>query len=174
MNLLDIIILVILAYALYEGVREGLIIQGLSLVGIAIGVWFGAQYGSEVVSLFGISGEYSAVWGFIITLIITMVLVAIAARLIRGVLKFAGFAFLDNILGALLSICKYLLILSMLFSAFDIVNNAFTIVDDKEFEKSKMYRPIANISHWATPAWSWTQQQFETTKKEWEKSNSQE
>lgn len=174
MNVIDIIILIILAYALYEGVREGLIIQGLSLIGIAIGVWLAARFGGDAVAWFGIRGEYSAVWGFIVILILTIVLVAIVARLIRGVLRFAGFAFLDNILGAVLSICKYLLILSMLFSAFDIVNNAFTMVDDKEFERSKMYRPIANISHWATPAWSWTQQQFETTKKEWEKSNSQE
>ncbi len=174
MNVIDIIVLVILAYALYEGIREGLIIQGLSFVGIALGIWLGARYGDEAVSLFGIEGELSAVWGFVLVLVASIIVVAIAGHVIRRVMKFAGFAFLDNILGALLSICKYLLILSMLFSAFDIINNSFSMVDDKQFEQSKLYRPIANISHWATPAWSWTQQQFETKKEQWERENSRE
>ncbi|MFI3303688.1 MAG: CvpA family protein [Rikenellaceae bacterium] len=169
MNIIDIVTLTILAFALYSGAREGLIIQTLSFIGIAIGVYFGAKQGEYVASIFGISGDYSSVWGFVIVLFITIIAMGIAARLIRGVLKFAGFGFLDIILGAIMSSCKYLLVLSFVFSAFDSVNLSYTIVEHKDIERSKLYRPIANFSKIITPAWDWTQEQFEQSQKEFNK-----
>ncbi len=164
MNTIDIIILFILAYAVFRGVRDGLIIQGLAIVGIAVGMWFGGKFGDVLAKLIGIKGEYSSLWGFLIVLFISIVAVAVGARLLRKVLHYAGFGLLDVILGAALSVCKFLLILSVLFTAFDYVNKIYSVADKKIIDNSLFYRPIANITEWVDPAWDWTQKHLNLKK----------
>ncbi len=157
MNIIDIIILAILAFAIYQGVRDGLIIQGLAIVGIAVGLWIGNIFGDKCASLIGIKGDYSSLWGFLIVVFLTIIGVAIVARMVRKLLHFAGLGNVDVILGAILSVCKFLLILSILFAAFDHINNIYSLVEDKTINNSLLYRPIANITTWAAPAWDWAQ-----------------
>ncbi len=161
MNIIDLVILVILAYALYGGARNGIIIQGLSIVGIGLGIWCGTHFGDSIAKFMGFEKQYAAMMGFLIAIILTLLVVAIVARVVRQVLQFAGFGLLDLILGAILSVCKYLLILSVLFSLFDTINHTFKLVDHKQIEKSTLYRPIANISTYITPAWDWTKDQLD-------------
>ncbi len=161
MNVIDIIIILILAYALFEGFREGLVVQACSIVGIAIGVWCGAHYGDALANFLQIEGEYSSVWGFIIAVILTIIVVSIAARTARKVLRIAGLGAVDRILGMTISVCKVLLILSVLLSAFGFINSNINIVSSNTLAKSKLYHPIVKITNWATPAWHWTLEQFE-------------
>ncbi len=159
MNIIDIIICIILIYAIITGFREGLIIQACSIIGVIAGVVLGVRHGTTAAALFGISSQYNYIWGFIIVLIISAISISIAANLASKVLHFAGFGLLDALLGSALSLCKYLLILSLLFSAFDIVNNSFIIIPHQKLAQTKLYRPITNLSGWITPALEWGQQQ---------------
>ncbi len=171
MNAIDIVILAIIAFALYRGAREGIIIQVFSLVGIGLGIWFGTRMGSEIAAMVGISGGQSAIWGFVIILTLSIITITIAARLLRKVVKFAGFGLLDIILGAVLSAVKYMFIVSVLLTAFDTMNQTLKIVEHKHIEKSALYRPVANLrDQWLTPAWEWTQEQLGGEIKEMEKS----
>ncbi|MFI3248546.1 MAG: CvpA family protein [Rikenellaceae bacterium] len=161
MNAIDIIILLILAYALFEGFREGLVVQACSIIGIAIAIWCGAKYGDWIAALFQIEGEYSSTWGFVITLILAIILVGIAARLARKVLHFAGLGVVDHLLGMVISVVKYLIVMSLVLSAFGFINSNIEMVSSNTLAKSKFYQPIVNVTNWATPAWNWTLQQFE-------------
>ncbi len=161
MNAIDIILILILAYALFEGFREGLVVQACSIVGIAIGIWCGAHYGDALANFLQIEGEYSSIWGFIIAVIITILIVGVAARVARKVLRFAGLGIVDRLLGMFISLCKTLLILSLLLSAFGFINSNINMVNSNTLAKSKLYHPIVKITNWATPAWNWTLEQFE-------------
>ncbi len=160
MNSIDIFILLILAFAIYQGVKEGVIIQGLAIVGIAVGIWVGSKFGAECADYLNIKGGYSSIWGFAILVFVTVIALAIVARVLRKALQFAGFGLVDVVLGAALSMCKYLLVMSIVFTLFDYANHYYDVVDHKYIENSTFYRPIANITKWATPAWDWTQDQF--------------
>lgn len=160
MNVIDIILILILAYALFEGFREGLVVQACSIVGIAIGIWCGAHYGDVLAEFLQIEGEYSSVWGFIIAVIVALFLVSVAARVARKVLRFAGLGIIDRILGMAISLCKSLLILSVLLSAFGFINSNLNIVNSNTLANSRLYQPIVKITNWATPAWHWTKEQF--------------
>lgn len=160
MNVIDIIILLILAFAIFEGARNGLIIQGVSIVSVVLGIWLGMSCGGAVAKMFGITGGYASMWGFIIVLIATLLLLTVAAHMLRRLLQFVGFGLLDLILGAVLSTCKFLIILSLVFTMFDLINHTYVIVEHKQIEGSLLYRPIANISKLATPVWEWTQDQL--------------
>ncbi len=159
MTIIDIIISIILIYAIFTGFREGIIIQACSIVGVVAGIIFGVKYGTVAASLFGITSQYNHIWGFIIVLILTAISVSIAANFARKVIHFAGFGLFDAMLGVALSLAKYLLILSLLFSAFDMVNSTFSIIPPQNLAKSTLYRPITNLSSWIMPAMEWGQQQ---------------
>ncbi len=163
MNTIDIVILAILAFACYRGMREGIIIQILSLLGIGIGIWLGLSIGSNIASMLGIGGNYTSVWGFVIVLLLTIIASAILARILRKIIKFAGIGFIDIILGALLSMAKYVIVISMFLAAFDTINQSLPLVKHKHIEASKLYRPISNISDdWLAPSWEWAQKQLES------------
>ncbi len=166
MNVIDIIILLVVAYALFEGFREGIVVQACSIVGIAIGIWCGAQYGDALASLLQIEGEYSSVWGFVIAVILAIVVVSVAARLARKILHFAGLGVIDRILGMGLSLVKYLLIMSVLFSAFSFVNSNVEIVSSNTLAKSRFYQPVISVTSWLTPTWNWTLDKLEIDQKE--------
>ena len=55
-------------------------------------------------------------------LLAVVLLVAIAGRLVRKLCHFAGFGIADIVLGIAVSVLKYMLLLSVLFSAFDTLN----------------------------------------------------
>ncbi len=165
MNVIDIIIILVVIYALFEGFRDGLIVQACSIVVIAISIWCGARYGDLVASTLQISGEYSAVWGFVIAVILAIIAVSVGARIAKKVLHLAGLGPLDRLLGMLISLAKNLLIMSVLLSAFGFVNSNIKMVSNDTLSKSKFYQPIVNITNWATPAWDWTLEQLEIEQK---------
>ncbi|MFI3259098.1 MAG: CvpA family protein [Rikenellaceae bacterium] len=158
MNIIDIIILAILGYSAFLGIREGLIVQGLSIIGIGLGLWFGSLFGGAAATLFGIKGDYASLCGFLIVTIAVMIGVATGARILQKVLSFVGFGLVDKLLGGVLSVVKVTLILSVAFVAFDLINQLFDVVDHKIIEGSMFYRPITNIVNYVAPAWDWTQQ----------------
>ncbi len=161
MSVIDIIIVLILAYAIFDGFREGLVVQACSVVGLLISVWVGMRYGDLVARFLQIDGDHSSVWGFVIVVLLAILLVGVAARLARKILRFAGLGIVDRILGVAISVIKTLVIMSLLFSAFGFINRNVEIVNNNTLANSKLYRPIVDLTNWATPAWDWTKAQFE-------------
>ena len=79
-------------------------------------------------------------------LIVVVLVVAIAARLVRRLFHFAGFGVADILLGIAVSVVKYLLVMSVLFSAFSRLNADYTLVKRQTLDESRSYRPILRLS----------------------------
>lgn len=84
---------------------------------------------------------------------------AIAGRLVRRLFHFAGFGIADTLLGIAVSVLKYLLVLSALFSAFDTLNADYTLVSPETIEKSKSYKPVMRLSEAVFPFLEWVGEQ---------------
>ncbi len=160
MNYIDIIVLITLAFAIFNGWRKGAIVQICSLVGIVIGIWLATMYGAQVGAMLHMGEDYLSIGGFLVVLVGVLIGVAVLSRLIKRLSGVVGLGGLDVILGIALSICKFGLILSVLFSLFDAFNNKTNIVSVEILDDSKLFRPIANISDSIFPALDWTQKQI--------------
>ena len=132
MNTIDLIVCLILALAVWNGWRQGFVMQICSLAGIVAGIWLASRYG---------------------------VLVAVAGRLVRKLFHFAGFGIPDIVLGIAVSVLKYMLVLSVLFSAFDSLNEDYTLVGPQTIEKSKSYKPVMRLSEAVFPFLEWVGEQ---------------
>lgn len=155
MNAIDLIVCLVLALALWNGWRQGFIVQVCSLAAIVIGIWLAARYGATVGGWLRLDARFAAAGGFATVLVATVLAAAVLARLIRRLFHFAGFGLLDTVLGIAVSVLKYLLVLSALFAAFDSVNADHALVEARSIERSKSYKPILRLSELLFPFLEW-------------------
>lgn len=155
MNAVDLIVCLVLALAVWNGWRQGFIVQICSLAGIVAAIWLAARFGTVVGGWLRLDAEVASAGGFITVLVVVILAVAILGRLMRKLFHFAGFGIADTLLGIAVSVLKYLLVLSVLFSAFDSLNADYTLVGPQTIERSKSYKPVMRISEAVFPFLEW-------------------
>ena len=152
MNAIDLIVCLVLALAVWNGWRQGFVVQVCSLAGVVAGIWLAAHYGGRVGAWLELDEEFAAAGGFAAVLVAVVLAVAVAARLVR---RLAGLGIADILLGVAVSVLKYLLILSALFSAFDKLNTDYALVGPRTVGQSKCYEPVLRLSEAVFPFLEW-------------------
>lgn len=155
MNAVDLIVCLVLALALWNGWRQGFVLQICSLAGIVVGIWLASRFGAEVGGWLRLDEEVAAAGGFVAVLVAVVLAVAIVGRLVRKLFHFAGLGLADILLGIAVSVVKYLLLLSVLFSAFEKLNVDYSLVGPQTIEHSRSYKPIQRFSESLFPFLEW-------------------
>jgi colicin V production protein len=158
-NTIDLIVYLVLVLAIWNGWRQGFILQICSLAGIVAGIWIAARCGAVVGQWLNLDESISAAGGFVVVLVVVLLLVALAGRVLRKVFHFAGLGVFDYVLGVVVSVFKYLLIMSVIFSAFDSLNEDYTLVGPDKIQKSRTYEPIIRLSEKIFPFLEWVGEQ---------------
>ena len=159
MNTIDLIVCLVLILAVWNGWRQGFIVQICSLAGIVAGIWLAARFGAQVGGWMQLDAGVAAAGGFVTVLVVVILIVAILSRLVRKVFHFAGFGILDIVLGVAVSVLKYLLVLSALFTAFNSLNEDYCLVGPQTIEHSKSYKPVMRLSEAIFPFLEWVGEQ---------------
>lgn len=160
MNSIDLIVLLVAALALFDGWRLGFVTQLISLAGLAAGIWLAMHYGTQVGHLLRLDEDIATVGGFVVVLLASVIVTAIIARLLKQLCRFAGFGLPDILLGIALSLIKYLVLLSLLFSAFDSLNQDYTLISAQTVKESKFYRPVLRLADALFPFVEWAKEQI--------------
>ena len=155
MNTVDLIVCLVVVLAVWNGWRQGFIVQICSLAGIVAGIWLAARFGAEVGGWLRLDEGVAAAGGFVVVLVVVVLAVAIAARLARKLFRFAGFGVADIVLGIVVSLLKFLLVLSVLFSAFDRLNEDYCLVGPRTIDRSRTYKPVMRLSESLFPFLEW-------------------
>ncbi len=135
-----------LALAVWNGWRQGFVVQICSLAGIVAGIWLAARFGAQVGEWLRLDAEVAAAGGFVTVLVAVILVVAIAGRVVRKVFHFAGLGLADTLLGVSVSVLKYLLVLGVLFSMVDTLNRDYGLVEPQTIEQSRSYKPVRQLS----------------------------
>lgn len=151
LNTIDLIVCLVLVLAVWNGWKQGFIVQVCSLAGIVAGIWLAARYGADAGQLLRLDESVAAAGGFVVVLLAVILLVAVLARLLRRLFRFAGFGIPDVVLGIAVSVLKYGLILSVLFSAFDTLNEDYCLAGPATIEQSRTYKPVMHLSEAVFP-----------------------
>ena len=142
MNIFDLIVYIVLVYALWRGWQQGCVVQLCGLAGVVLAVWLAARFGPAVGAWCGVDAAVAAPAGFVVVLLAVLILVAVAGRIVRKVLHFAGLGVADVLLGIALSVVKYALLLSVFFTAFARLNDDFRFVEPQQIYGSRTFRPL--------------------------------
>lgn len=142
MNTIDFIVCLVLALAVWNGWRKGFIVQAGSLVALVAGLWLAVHYGSAVGGWLKFDPLVQFVGGFIVLFLGCILVVAVVGRLLKRLSRFAGFGWLDTVLGIAISVLKYMLVVSVFFAALEKLNVGHWLISSRTIETSKSYKPV--------------------------------
>ena len=106
MNGIDLIVVLALLPALWNGWRQGAVVQLCSLLGVAAGVWLAWRTGAAAGAWLRLDEAVAAPVGFVVVLTATILAVAVAARIVRKLGRLAGLGWLDAMLGVVFAVVK--------------------------------------------------------------------
>lgn len=127
MNLLDIILLVIVAAGLFTGYRRGILSQAASLVGIILGIIMCRIFGGAMARAFTspTDTEQTLVAVNIMCYLLVLIVCYMGMRAISGTIrtmfKALHLGIIDNIAGAVFRALEWLFALSMLLNVLQVI-----------------------------------------------------
>lgn len=151
MNIFDIIVYVALVWAVINGWRKGFLLQMASFIAVIVGLFLAFEYGKPVGIYLGFENPMAAIVGFLVIFLSALVVITIAAYLMRTILRFSGLGKADVILGILFSVVKISLIVGVLFSGFAVINREYTLVERHTVEESLLFTPMVRVVDAFTP-----------------------
>ncbi len=147
METIDFAIILLVLWSVYHGWKQGFFKELISMVGFFIGLFFafrlysafGAYLVPDVSSAIG--GYLGKALAFVLIWIIVPILLGVVANILTKSLQGLHLGRLNAICGSAISLLKYLILISFVFSAMDYVG----IMDPKKKSASKLYQPVASI-----------------------------
>lgn len=150
-NFFDVVTLLVGLWAVISGWRRGVILQVGSLLGILLSLYLAAHYGQTVGQMLHFGAGWATVGGFIVVALLTLIAVALLGRLLRKLFQFAGLGLMDILFGILISLVKWLLLLSAIYTAFGALNRTLDLVEREAFDRSRTYGPVCRVAEWVMP-----------------------
>ncbi len=151
--MLDLFIIVVILWSLYNGWRAGFIREALSTTGLLTGL-LGASFvysalGDTLVIATGnqVNMVTNIIAFFILWIIIPLIL-GFAATLLTKMLGKLHLGSINSATGAALSFIKYLCLLSCILTAM----HSLDILNEERVQKSVCYPPVSGVLSWAVDA----------------------
>lgn len=140
--MIDLFILIVVVWALFNGWKTGFIKEVTSTIGTLVGLFIAA-------TCYSIFGEYLAVDGsetnmvtsiiaFFLLWIVVPIVLGFVANVVTKSLKGMQLGMPNSILGALVSVLKYILILSCVLNVMQSLN----ILNTEKAESSRLLSPV--------------------------------
>lgn len=150
MNVLDIIFLIPLLFALYRGFKKGLIHMIASLLALILGI-VGAMklrplFASLLDSIFSIAPEHVNVIAFAVAFVVIVLVVHIVAFLVEKLVKAVALNFINRMLGMAFGVIVTAFVISMILWPLNQVNEEKQIIKPGHIENSLLYKPLSGFA----------------------------
>ncbi len=147
---LDIIILTPIAFGLVVGIWRGLVKEVTAMGAILVGVIFAKVFAPDLAELlietFAWSKEVMLLVCYVIIFVVVTLSLHFISKLITKFLKKISLGWLNHLLGALFGGFKWALLVSVLLTCFDLLDQKFEILQPNVKESSWAYEPIKAIA----------------------------
>jgi membrane protein required for colicin V production len=150
MNVIDIIILVPLAFFAYRGFTKGFFISVAMLAGLLLGFYAAINF-SELMADFltnrlNLASNNIKFIAYITTFLLAVVLVYLLGQFLSGLAKTAGLGLVNRLGGALLGIVKGLIIVSTFLLLLAKIDPKAQLVSQKTRDESISFKPVLSIA----------------------------
>lgn len=150
MNILDIIFLVPLLFALYRGFKKGLVHMIASLLALVLGI-FGAMklrplFASFLDSLFNINPDHINMIAFAVAFVSIVIVVHMAAFFVDKLIKAVALNFVNRLLGMAFGVLVTAFVISMILWPVNQVNSQRQLIKQKHIEGSLLYKPLSSFA----------------------------
>jgi len=152
MTVIDIIILVLLALAVFKGIKDGLMRQLGGIVGLILGIFLAGRFSAMLSGWLHrvaptLSENVVKVLSFIVIIVVVCLCVVLLSRLLEKVIKITTLGWINRLLGVLLSVSAVVLLIGVIISVIEYVNTTwFILISPEQMAKSKGVQIISSIT----------------------------
>lgn len=156
MNLLDILILIPIAFGIWRGFKKGFIIELFTFLALFIGLYAGIHLSDGVSSFlqdtFSITSEYLPTIAFTITFLLIGAMVYFAGVAIEKAVKAVSLSLPNRLLGSVLGALKMILFVGTAIILLESYDEKSDIISEDTKEGSLLFLPVENTTAFAIPA----------------------
>lgn len=150
MQVLDIILLALFIPGIIHGAAKGLVTQIVSLVSVFVGAIVAGRFAPDLTQVamlqFGSEEKVTYIICFIVIFLACALVMALVGHLITKLFKIATLGWLNRLLGAVFAILTTALVLGLLISAFEGLNESWNLVDPEKLSGYKIYPVLRDFS----------------------------
>lgn len=156
MNLIDLIIIIPIAWFAYRGFKKGLILEVFSLLSFFAGIYSAIHFSDFASNLlsenFKIKSEYLPLISFALTFLAVVILINLLGRLITKLVNAVALSSVNKIVGAAFSVLKIALVLGVVLGFINTANEKFQFMSEETKESSLLYHPLIKTTETVLPA----------------------
>jgi membrane protein required for colicin V production len=150
MNILDIIFLVPLLFALYRGFKNGIIHMAASLAALVLGIFLAIKlrplFASLLDSVFDIAPQNMNVIAFSVAFVTIVIVVHLVAIFFEKLVKAVALNFINRLLGMGFGLLVTAFVISMILWPLNKVNEEKQIIKPERIEGSFLYKPLSEFA----------------------------
>lgn len=156
MNFFDIILGSLLAFGLYKGFRNGLLVELASFVSLLLGIYLAVQFSSFTAkSLAGFvhwNPKTIQIIAFLLTFVAVVIGISFLAKILTKIVRFAYLGWINKLGGGFFRLLKTILILSVFQNLFEKINFNQTFAKKETLDQSLFYTPIQKTAGFIYPS----------------------
>jgi membrane protein required for colicin V production len=153
MNYFDIIVGLILVFALLKGLKNGLVIELASLAALVLGIYGAVKFSGITESYLSehLNSSHIGLISFFVTFVLIVIGVHLVAKLVDKLVSAVALGFINRLLGGIFSVLKYAFIISVLMAVVNGIDDRFDIIPDAQKKSSVLYNPVSKLSTMVFP-----------------------
>ncbi|MCC7501217.1 MAG: CvpA family protein [Flavobacteriales bacterium] len=151
MNWLDWTLLILLAFAAFQGFTHGFVREVAALVAWVAGIWAGIHLNDRVAGWIGLDPEQEAV-SFLVTFLIVLAAVQLLGRALTAAIDAAQLSLPNKLAGVFFGVLRKAFVLSVLLNIIFAKEAATWTPDKATREGSALYAPIRDFAPMVVPA----------------------
>ncbi len=142
LNILDVVLLAVLALFTLRGALKGFLDEVTGLVGLLCGIWLAGRYYGEVGRILShyVHSEWVYVVGYVFVLCLVMLVISILSRALHSFLKLAYADWINHLAGAVIGGLKGLVLCAIMVTLL-----GYFLHDAKFVRESRMIPPIKQV-----------------------------
>jgi membrane protein required for colicin V production len=147
MNILDIVFLIPLLFALYRGFKKGIIHMAASLAALVLGILLAIKlrplFAELLNSLFDIAPGNMNVIAFTVAFVSIVLVVHLVAFVVEKLIKAVALNFVNRLLGMGFGVLVTAFVISMILWPVNEINKERQIIKPERIEGSVLYKPLS-------------------------------
>jgi len=146
--IIDIFILLCLGWGAFKGFKKGFILQSFSIIALLLGIWSGFTLSGMVTPFLSkyMSALACSIVAFIIVFLSVLALVYLSGHILSKLVSIIALGLINRLAGATFGILTNALVLSVVITFFNKINDIKHFVPEEQLENTCLYRPIGKTA----------------------------
>ena len=156
MSFIDILIIVPLGYAAWQGFKKGFVIELFTLLALLVGIYAGIHFSDLTAKFiresFGVEGKYLPVVAFTLTFLAVGAMVYFAGKMLERMIKVVNLNPVNKILGIVFGLIKMVYTISIGIILLETYDERGDFIPEDIKTESLLYQPVKKVASATIPA----------------------